>query len=626
MRTEPGNGAVLAAAPAQVLVLFDDAVTVGPGNAAIRNGGRSILNGKPRTRGRTLALPLRPGLRDGAYSVRWSVISDDGHEEQGVLAFAVGTSQPPPVAALSAGGQLGFRTVLARWLFFAGLLVAAGLALFDVAVWRPVVRSGLPTGWLAIGLSATFVSSSALVHLSHAGTSTRFGLVVRICSAAAAAGATAAAIAMVDRTAAPFALALALLLLPAPTLAGHSLDAGRSWVDAPIDFLHVVAVAFWLGGVAALALVVPRSGAPPDLSTAVARRFSRLALVAVLLIAATGVGRALAELAAVSQLWTTGYGRAIVVKTALFALLVALGWVSRSRLASGFARLRASVGAELAVVLGLLVAVAFLTALPPGRRVRAVAAPATTSPPRLPAPDALVLARRDGNFAATIAVRPSGAVTAQFIGPEGSAADIGPVEIDGHPARSCGTACYAGRAGSGRVVTIAHGGKTLRFELGSGRPAAKLVARATRVYRSLRSIVFDERIASIGAAVATRWTQVAPSSFSYSIATGARAIVLGTRRWDRAPGDRWRRSTTIATPMPAPVWGAGIANVRLLREDAKAYVVSFLVPNPTFPAWFTVAFERRTLRPLRLQMLAAAHFMHVRYLSWDEPIELRPPR
>ena len=42
--------------------------------------------------GNRLVLPLAPGLRTGDYSVRWSVVSDDGHEEEGVLAFGVGTT------------------------------------------------------------------------------------------------------------------------------------------------------------------------------------------------------------------------------------------------------------------------------------------------------------------------------------------------------------------------------------------------------------------------------------------------------------------------------------------------------------------------------------------------------
>src|SRR5919199_6022782 len=89
LRSTPANGAVLARAPREVRVEFDDDVRVGKRNAAIRNGGGSVLAGRPRVvAGKTLVLRV-PHLRDGDYTVRWSVISDDGHQEEGVLAFAV---------------------------------------------------------------------------------------------------------------------------------------------------------------------------------------------------------------------------------------------------------------------------------------------------------------------------------------------------------------------------------------------------------------------------------------------------------------------------------------------------------------------------------------------------------
>ena len=88
-----------------------------------------------------------------------------------------------------------------------------------------------------------------------------------------------------------------------------------------------------------------------------------------IVVALTGAARALAELSAVSQLWTTGYGRAILVKTGLFAVLLGLGSVSRSRVAAGVERLRGVVLAEVAILLlGVVVAVALLTSLRPGRR------------------------------------------------------------------------------------------------------------------------------------------------------------------------------------------------------------------------------------------------------------------
>jgi copper transport protein len=636
LRTIPADRAVLSKAPSRVLVLFDDPVRVGPGNEALRNGGASILSAEPRARGKVLELPLRRNLRNGDYSVRWSIVSDDGHVEEGVLAFGVG-SGPPPTPTLRTTTRVGLVTVLTRWLFFAGLLIAGGLALFDLAVWRPVARSLLPTGWIAIGLGAVLVSANALVYQSHAGISTRFGSVFLISAGVAAVGAAAAALADKDPAVGRFAQVLAIALLLAPTLTGHSLDAGRSWVDVPIDFLHVLAVAFWLGSLVALALVVPRQNVTHEVRGAAVRRFSRLALIAVLVLAATGVGQALAELASVSQLWSTGYGRAIVVKTALFGLLIVLVWVSRSRIGAGYAKLRVSLAAELVVLLALLVAVGVLTALPPGRNVRAREAAATPATPAaaklgvalLPPSDATVLGQRDDRLAAAIAVRPSGKAIATFIGTDAKAADVGRVVIDGRSTRTCGVGCYAGTAGPGRIVTVSHRGKTLRFDLGLRRPAAELLKHETRAYRRLRSTVYRQRIESgLGTSVVALWTEVAPDSFSYRIEKGGEAIVIGTRRWDRDPGQTWKASTAVISNGPTPLWDGGhpIANAHILRQGAKSDVVSFLDADRSFPAWFTVVIERRTLHLLSVQMTAAAHFMRARYLSWNEPIVLQPPR
>jgi copper transport protein len=622
---KPAPGAVLSTGPASVTVTFDDVVRVGPGNKVERNGGGSVLAGKATTKGRSLVLPLQAHLGEGDYSVLWSVVSDDGHLEQGVLSFSVGTGRAPPASSLHASSSLRFSTVLSRWIFFAGLLLAAGFALFDVAIWRPVAGSGLGTGVIAIGLAGMFVSAHGLVHASHAGAATRYGLVIEGASVVAATGAAAAAIGIAERSAAPFAIALALAVLPAPTLAGHSLDPGRSWIEPPADFLHVAAAAMWLGGLVALAFVVPRSAQPPEIKSAALRRFSRVALGSVIVIAVTGVVRALSELAAVSQLWTTGYGRAIGAKSILFALVVLLGWLSRSRVATGLTRVRRSVAGEVAVLLGVIVAVAILTALPPGRRVQSAPAAVTAVPrPSAPAADATVLAQQDGKLAATIAVRPSGAAVVGFIGSDGAPADAGTVRIDGRQAGSCGGGCYRGAA-RGRIVTVTHGGRALRFDLGLRTPASDFVARATRAFFSLKTVRYEETLtAGFGTTVRTTWTEVAPNRLSYVIAGGAKAVVIGDRRWDFTPGDKWRQSQSVLLPMPTPTWGSVVTNAHILRKGKTTVVASFL--DPRSPAWFTVTFERRTFRPVTLQMTAAAHFMHQRYTAFNAPLKIVPPQ
>src|SRR4051812_24522221 len=398
LRSEPTNGAVLARGPAAVRFVFDDPIRVGGGNQAIRNGGGSALRGAARVLGgRMLVLPLARPLAGGDYSVRWSIVSDDGHHERGVIAFAVGAGRAPPQPQLRAGSGLAAGTLAARALFFAGLLLAAGAAVFRLAVARG--RATLPL--LLAGLAAACAGAAWLADGAPA--STRFSLVYSVGAAGAGLGALAAAAGFRSAPAARAAEIAALALVPVPSVAGHALDAGAPRpLELAADVLHVAAASVWTGGLAAL-LVSLRS---PE----VARRFSRLALAAVATLAATGVVRALDGLSALDQLGDSGYGRALILKTVLVVLALALAWGTRERLFAGREAGR-RVGGELVVLVGAVVAVAFLTALPPGKDagLAAVAAPsvpaaAPVAPPRPPA-GALVLAQEDGNLAIALAVR-----------------------------------------------------------------------------------------------------------------------------------------------------------------------------------------------------------------------------
>ena len=131
MRTQPDNGAVLQAAPTSVRLTFDDSIRSANGNEVVNNKTRaSALAGKPRVSGRELVLPLRRDLADGDYSVRWSIVSQDGHREQGVLAFGVGAGRAPPQPVLGASTPLAWNTVVLRTLYLLGLLVGVGVVGF----------------------------------------------------------------------------------------------------------------------------------------------------------------------------------------------------------------------------------------------------------------------------------------------------------------------------------------------------------------------------------------------------------------------------------------------------------------------------------------------------------------
>ncbi len=364
VRTAPAEGAVLVRAPAAVRVVFDDVVRVAPGVAAVRNGGGSILRGKARiVGGDTLVVPLRPGLGDGDYSVRWAIVSDDGHLESGVIAFGVGAGRAPPRATLEplATGPT-FASVAARWVFLAGVLGAVGLALFSLLVWRPAPTEDEAAERLALLVSvfAVLAAVGAADEVHRVGLATRDGTALGAGFVVALVVASLAAAATMERRVLVPALLAAVCLAPVPAVAGHALDPGLPRLTVVVDVLHVAAASAWVGVLVGLLAVRPRAGAM--------RRVVVLAAGSVVLLVVTGVVRASYELRSVSQLWETSYGWTLIAKTDLLLLALLAG-----RLVRGHVTRRAAI--ELGVVAVLVVAVSVLVQLRPGRNAPAVNEP-----------------------------------------------------------------------------------------------------------------------------------------------------------------------------------------------------------------------------------------------------------
>jgi copper transport protein len=168
---------------------------------------------------------------------------------------------------------------------------------------------------------------------------------------------------------------------------GHAGSGGDATLGTIIDVIHGWATALWLGGLvmlAALALPLMRRLAPVPrvrFGASVIVRFSSLAVGAVVVLVITGVYRALAELPSLSALWNTAYGVTLTVKLGIFAVMLAFaGWnrlvlhprIERTALGlredggdDGVAALRASVRAEIALSVMVMVSVAVLVGIVP---------------------------------------------------------------------------------------------------------------------------------------------------------------------------------------------------------------------------------------------------------------------
>jgi hypothetical protein len=160
---------------------------------------------------------------------------------------------------------------------------------------------------------------------------------------------------------------------------------------------------------------------------------------------------------------------------------------------------------------------------------------------------------------------------------------------------------------------------------------ARIVRRAARVFRNLSSVVYVESLRSTPKReLLTTWRMQAPDRLAYSIKDGASAVVIGNRRWDRtSAGSAWKKSEQSPDlSVPEPAWGNLATNAHLLGtstvDGRRVWLVSFV--NPAIPAWFTVWIDQKSYRPLRLRMTAASHFMFHRYIEFDKPLGISPPR
>jgi copper transport protein len=615
VRTEPANGVVLARAPAQVRVVFDDVVRVGPGVAAIRNGGGSVLAGHAKVEGgRTLVIPLKPGLEDGDYSARWAIVSDDGHLESGVIAFGVGPGRPPPTPALVAGSNgPSAGSVVTRWLFFAGLLSAAGIALFALLA-RPRDEERVA---LTLACSAVIAAFGAAEEAHRAGFDTRAGTALGAGFVAALVVATLAGAATLERSVLRPALLLAVGLVAVPSFAGHALDRGLNRVNVVVDILHVAGAAAWVG--ALLGLVLFRD-APQ-------RRAIQLAAAGVALLGATGVVRAWFELVRFSQVWDTSYGQTLLVKTGIALAALGGGWLLR-------ARIRQRAGAELILLAGLIVAVSVLVQLRPGRNIEAalvkrVEATQPSPPPPAPAPGALVLAQQLGPLGVALQLEPE-RTTAVVLSPAGGGLNGLGVIIGGRQARACGSGCYRVDTAFSRSVgvEIQGFGPTLSTSFDeplAPRAADAFLRRVATRYHSLRSVFYVERLASSPTiSVTSLWRLERPDRLSYEIPGGAEGIVIGSRRWDRStPSARWQESGQTRLAQPATLWTRA-ENAHVIDDTGETKTVTFV--DPQTPAYFEATFDSRTLLPRVVHMVASAHFMTDRYLRFNAPRAIVPPR
>ncbi|MCC9740418.1 copper resistance protein CopC [Streptomyces sp. MNU89] len=374
----PRQGAVADRAPEKVVLTFSARVTLSADSIRVLapDGGRADT-GEPRDLGTggtvRHGVALRPGLPDGTYTVAWRAVSADGHPVSGAYTFSVGAPSSTAAALPDdrpGSGLTGLLHAVARYAAYAGFVLLVGSGAFVLGC-RPsaasiaALRRLVIRGW-AVVTAATFAllllrgpytGGSGLAGMFDPGalrdvvaTPSGTALVSRLLLLAVAAlcvtvllspdrwsaGSAEGAAGETEREhrnarfwlAAAGGAVVATGLAATWAAAGHASTGLQPWLAVPVDVVHLLAVALWLGGLAALLVTLHRG---PAAERQVVRRFSRVALGSVLVLATTGLYQSWRQAGSWDALTTTSFGRLLLVKVGMVALLLFFARWSRQR-------------------------------------------------------------------------------------------------------------------------------------------------------------------------------------------------------------------------------------------------------------------------------------------------------
>ena len=390
LSTDPAEGSIVQTAPTEVTLHFSEQVTLSPDDVRVFDpSGKQVTSGSTGHAGNddtTAQVQLGSGLAEGTYTVAWRAISADTHPVSGAFTFSYGRAsattsvageQAPKGSALVGALYGGSRSVQ-----YGAYALLIGSVVLVLRCWprgvrlRSVQRLMLG-GWVALLLSTVaelllrgpYAQAGGLggvfnLTLIQQSLGERLGtlLVVRILLLAAVGVFLAVLAGQAGVGAEPPAegeaesgsedgsedaradpgqelrvrivlgvvwAVLAVALACTWALGDHASVGMQVALAVPLDVVHILSMACWLGGLAAVLVGLRRSEADGGIGAVQVARFSTIAMCSVAALVGTGVYQAWRGLGSWGALVSTTYGQLLLVKIGAVLVMLAAAWMSR---------------------------------------------------------------------------------------------------------------------------------------------------------------------------------------------------------------------------------------------------------------------------------------------------------
>ncbi|HVC42794.1 MAG TPA: copper resistance protein CopC [Candidatus Saccharimonadales bacterium] len=649
--SSPPAGAHLGTAPGVVSLEFDQPLNAALSHATVIDPTGHDWPGRVDS-AYEIRIPMATNA-SGVYTVDWTSVSTaDGHHISGSFTFDVGiagTASPEVAANAVPGPQPSDLAIGAvKWVEAIALLFLAGQVLVSrLARASPALEWVMPKFRASsIALSAGLVAVWAEATVGSGGHSpAEYVAFFNGWSGAALIGRlvfeTLTLIAVVrEWRSLPVWLGGALVMLAA---SGHAAAVSPAWYGVGLDAVHLLAAGFWAGGIAALAVLRPPGGWRSSGARVLLARFTPVALGAFAATVVAGGLEAITQLGSIQALFGTAYGRVLLVKMALVALMLPLS-------AMAWRLKRPHVRVEAALAAGVVAAAALLASFPtpPTAAARKAAEDAAATPTAgLPRGDELTMAGAAGSDLVGLSLSPGtpgpNRATVYVLPVNGSAAAQGiaaNIAVNGayKALLPCGDTC--------RVATVdIQPGDTVWVDLlnsGGGEavftipplPAPSgdaLLTQLDTAMKALTAYQVSEVLNSGTVTIHSVYSSVAPDRSTWTINNTGTTVWIGTTQYTQeSPGQPWNQQTSPANAVPSFVWdyfkpltNAHVIGRQVLDGVPTTVVASFGNSQAT-PIWFTFWIDA-TGRVRKVAMTAPGHFMVDTYTSYDKPVDIVAP-
>ncbi|MBC6315028.1 copper resistance CopC/CopD family protein [Listeria grandensis] len=350
----PVDQSTLDQAPKKVVLTFTEMIQNEYPSIIIRDSkGNRVEKGKAfinPENDHVVEVGVQDSLPADVYSAEWRVVSADGHPVSGVISFKVGKTDKSFATGSEIGGNAtsAWPSTIVKMVLYIGFSLIAGVLLFFLVLYRGMIdkrlskRAGrvlyVGAGLLTLGfllflpVQVQIYTGGKVLDIGAMGQLIRHSGIGHLWLLQMVSFLLLIASFIVifrknwlGRTwlwLVP--LCLFAVILFAKAMQGHAAGSSDKSIAIPMDFLHLVSASAWVGGILVLFVLLRKM---PEEAQLTWNRFSPWAASFVGLIIVSGLLMSVMNLGSMPKLFTTEYGKVILLKVALFLVMGALGLV-----------------------------------------------------------------------------------------------------------------------------------------------------------------------------------------------------------------------------------------------------------------------------------------------------------